>query len=158
MLKAIGNINGEIATMLMGQEASNQRVLDEMMIKADGTENKGRLGGNAMLGVSLAVARAQAVDEKMPLYKYLRKAYGIGEIGWKLPKPMIVMIEGGKHADETTDLQEFMVGTLGERSATENVRMEMEIYEALKKLLKADGLSDKCRKRRRFCSKRPKNK
>ena len=141
MLKAIANINGEISQLLKGQEASNQRNIDEMMIKADGTENKGRLGGNAMLGVSLAIARAEAGEEKMPLYKYIRKAYGVGDIGWKLPKPMIVMIEGGKHADKTTDLQEFMVAAMGNRSAAENVRMEMEIYEALKKMLKAEGLS-----------------
>ncbi|MCL4384078.1 phosphopyruvate hydratase [Patescibacteria group bacterium] len=141
MLKAIANINGEIAKLLAGQEASNQRAIDEAMIKADGTENKSRLGGNAMLGVSLAIARAEANEEKMPLYRYLRKTYGIeGEI-IKLPKPMIVMIEGGKHADNSTDLQEFMVATMGERPAKENVRMEMEIYEAVKKLLKADGFS-----------------
>lgn len=141
MLKAIGNINGEIAKLLIGKDAVSQREIDELMIKTDGTENKGRLGGNAMLGVSLAVARAQATEEKMPLYEYLRKAYKIEGMAWKLPKPMIVMIEGGKHADETTDLQEFMVATMGERSAAENVRMEMEIYESLKKILKSNGLS-----------------
>lgn len=141
MLKAIGNINGMIKDNLIGVDADKQRDIDTIMIDLDGTENKANLGGNAMLGVSLAICRAQANEEKLPLYKYLRKAYSIEDIGWKLPKPMIVMIEGGKHADETTDLQEFMVGAMGEKTATENVRMEMEIYSALKNILKAEKLS-----------------
>jgi enolase len=122
-------------------EAGEQRNVDQKMIELDGTENKSVLGGNAILGVSLAVARAQANEENLPLYKYLRKIYGIGEIGWTLPKPMMVMIEGGKHADETTDLQEFMIGAMGTKTAAENVRMEMEIYSALKKILKTEKLS-----------------
>jgi enolase len=141
MLNAIANINGKIKEILLGMEASDQRTIDNKMIETDGTINKAVLGGNAMLGVSLAVCRAEASEEKMPLYKYLRKIYGIGDIGWKLPKPMIVMIEGGKHADETTDLQEFMVGAMGDKTAAENVRMEMEIYNALKNILKAEKLS-----------------
>jgi enolase len=141
MLNAINNINTKIKEALIGMEASEQRAVDQKMIDLDGTINKAVLGGNAMLGVSLAVARAEAIEENLPLYKYLRKAYGIGEIGWNLPKPMIVMIEGGKHADETTDLQEFMVGAMGNKTAAENVRMEMEIYDALKKILKAEKLS-----------------
>ena len=141
MLKAIANINGMIRDNLIGVEADKQRDIDTIMIDLDGTINKAVLGGNAMLGVSLAVCRAQAAEENMPLYKYLRKTYGIGDIGWKLPKPMIVMIEGGKHADETTDLQEFMVGAMGNKTAAENVRMEMEIYNALKNILKAEKLS-----------------
>ncbi len=141
MLGAIANINTTIKTALLGMEAREQRIIDNKMIEIDGTVNKAVLGGNAMLGVSLAVCRAQATEEKKPVYKYLRDIYGIGEIGWKLPKPMIVMIEGGKHADETTDLQEFMIGAMGNKSAAENVRMEMEIYSALKNILKADKLS-----------------
>jgi enolase len=141
MLNAIANINGKIKEILVGMEAADQRAIDNKMIETDGTINKAVLGGNAMLGVSLAVCRAEANEEKMPLYKYLRKTYGIGDIGWKLPKPMIVMIEGGKHADETTDLQEFMVGAMGNKTAAENVRMEMEIYNALKNILKAEKLS-----------------
>ena len=141
MLGAISNINTTIKNVLIGMEASDQRGIDNKMIELDGTINKAVLGGNAMLGVSLAVCRAQAAEEKMTLYKYLRKVYAIGDIGWKLPKPMIVMIEGGKHADETTDLQEFMVGAMGEKTAAENVRMEMEIYSALKNILKSEKLS-----------------
>jgi enolase len=141
MLMAIANINTEIKNALVGMDAADQRAIDDKMIELDGTINKAKLGGNAMLGVSLAVARAQACEENLPLYKYIRKAYNIGGTEWNLPKPMIVMIEGGKHADNTTDLQEFMVCALGNKSAAENVRMEMEIYESLKKILKRDGLS-----------------
>lgn len=141
MLKAIANINGIIRDNLIGVDADKQREIDTIMIDLDGTVNKAVLGGNAMLGVSLAIARAEAAEENLPLYKYLRKIYSINNIGWKLPKPMIVMIEGGKHADETTDLQEFMVGAMGDKTAAENVRMEMEIYDALKKILKAEKLS-----------------
>lgn len=141
MLKAIENINTTIKKALIGMEAVEQRAIDERMIELDGTENKGMLGGNAMLGVSLAVCRAQSNQEKLPLYKYLRKIYKIEEIGWTLPKPMVVMIEGGKHADNTTDFQEFLVSALGDKSASENVRMEMEIYDQLKKILKRENLS-----------------
>ena len=141
MLKAIENINTTIKNALVEMEAGEQREIDNKMIQMDGTENKAVLGGNAMLGVSLAVARAEANEENLPLYKYLRKTYGIGEIGWTLPKPMIVMIEGGKHADDTTDLQEFMVAAMGNKTAAENVRMEMEIYSALKSILKSEKLS-----------------
>lgn len=141
MLTAVENIKTKINDALVGMEAAEQRVIDLKMNEIDGTEDKSRLGGNAILGVSLAVARAAAQEAALPVYKYLRQVYGIKESGWKLPRPMIVMIEGGKHADETTDLQEFMVGALGNKSAAENVRMEMEIYEALKKILKREGLS-----------------
>jgi len=141
MLKAIKNINEIIGDSLVGVEAERQREIDEIMVGLDGTENKANFGGNAILGISLAIARAQANEEKLPLYKYLRKVYEIGETDWTLPKPMMVMIEGGKHADETTDLQEFMIGAIGSKTAAENVRMEMEIYNALKKILKAEKLS-----------------
>jgi enolase len=141
MMTAISNINNQIKNVLVGMEASDQRLIDQKMIELDGTENKSVLGGNAILGVSLAVARAESNDEKLPLYKYLRKVYGIGEIGWVLPKPMVVMIEGGRHADKSTDLQEFMIGAMGKKSAAENVRMEMEIYESLKKILKSEKMS-----------------
>lgn len=141
MLKAVANINGEIADLLIGKEAGNQREIDELMIKADGTENKNRLGGNAILGVSLAASNAAAHEKGIPLYKHIREVFDIKIDGWRLPRPMIVMIEGGKHADETTDLQEYLVAAMGERTAEENVRMGMEIYEALKKILKNNGLS-----------------
>jgi len=141
MLKAVKNVNEVIGDALVGVEVRNQRDIDEIMIDLDGSENKGNLGGNAMLGVSLAIARAGANEEKVPLYKYLREIYGIEREDWKLPRPMMVMIEGGKHADETTDLQEYMVGIKEGESAKENVRMEMEIYSQLKKILKREKLS-----------------
>ncbi|MFA5894975.1 MAG: phosphopyruvate hydratase [Candidatus Shapirobacteria bacterium] len=133
-------VNKLIGPGMVGKEASEQRLRDEEMIKMDGTEGKTKLGGNAILGVSMAIARAQAAEEKLPLYKYLQKCFGL-EDNTRLPKPMIVMIEGGKHADKTTDLQEFCVAAMGDKSAAENVRMLMEIYESLKKILKSEGLS-----------------
>ncbi|MDP4009995.1 MAG: phosphopyruvate hydratase [Candidatus Shapirobacteria bacterium] len=141
MLLAIHHINSEIKSNLIGVEAGLQRMVDQKMILMDGTENKSKLGGNTILGVSLAVARAQANEENLPLYAYLRKAFDIVDGENKLPKPMVVMIEGGKHADNTTDLQEYLISALGNKTAAENVRMEMEIYDNLKKILKREGLS-----------------
>jgi enolase len=140
MLMARENVNKALAKAVVGMEVSSQREIDAKMIVADGTENKSKLGGNAILGVSMAVARAGAAEQNMELYEYLRKIYGL-EAATKLPKPMIVMIEGGKHADETTDLQEFCVSAMGSKTARENIRMEMEIYESLKKILKREKLS-----------------
>ncbi|HPJ17425.1 MAG TPA: phosphopyruvate hydratase [Candidatus Woesebacteria bacterium] len=140
MLMAIKNINDILAPAVVGVEVTSQIEIDEKMIALDGTENKAKLGGNAILGVSMAVARAAAAEKKMELYEYLRETYDLERTS-RLPKPMIVMIEGGKHADKTTDLQEFCVSALGDRTAAENVRMEMEIYEALKKILKREKLS-----------------
>lgn len=141
MLLAVHHINSKIKSNLIGVEAGLQRVVDQKMILMDGTENKSKLGGNSILGVSLAVARAQANEENLPLYAYLRKAFDIVNGENKLPKPMVVMIEGGKHADDTTDLQEYLISALGNKTAAENVRMEMEIYDNLKKILKREGLS-----------------
>jgi enolase len=145
MLIAVKNINEILANLVIGTEVEEQRKIDEMMIVLDGTENKNKLGGNAILGVSMAVARAGAAERKLELYEYLQMIYRLRNpstsSGLRLPKPMIVMIEGGKHADETTDLQEFCVSAMGNRTAAENVRMEMEIYEALKNILKREGLS-----------------
>lgn len=141
MLTAIANINDKIAPVLVGMEAADQQTIDQKMKELDGTENKSVLGGNAILGVSMAVARAEANNEHVPLWKHLKNTYGLAADIAKLPKPMIVMIEGGKHADETTDLQEFCVSAMGNKTAKENVRMELEIYEALKKILKREKLS-----------------
>lgn len=140
MLTAVNNINSTISEALIGMEAGEQRKIDETMISMDGTENKAKLGGNAILGVSLAVARAEALEEGLPLYKYLQKTFNLVPVN-NLPKPMVVMIEGGKHAADSTDLQEYLVSAMGNRNASENVRMEMEIYEELKKILKREGKS-----------------
>ena len=139
MQMAVEIVNKILGPAIIGMEASEQQNIDNRMIDLDGTENKSKFGGNAILGVSMAVCRAQANEEKLPLYKYLQKTFSL--INNILPKPMVVMIEGGKHADETTDLQEFCVSAKGNKSATENVRMQMEIYQALKKILKREGLS-----------------
>ena len=140
MLNAIANIKDKIAPAIVGMEVSLQRNIDQKMLELDGTINKANLGGNAILAVSMAVARAAAAEVKEPLWKYLRKTFELSE-STRLPKPMMVMIEGGKHAADSTDLQEFMVAAMGNKSAVENVRMEMEIYEELKKILKSEGKS-----------------
>ncbi|MDP2873774.1 MAG: phosphopyruvate hydratase [bacterium] len=141
MLKAVENVSTTISMALVGQEASNHRQIDETMLKLDGTPNKANLGGNSILAVSLAVARAQANEENLPLYAYIRKAFSIPLTDYVLPNPMVVVIEGGKHADETTDLQEYIISTYGKPSAAENVRMGIEIYDELKSILKKAGLS-----------------
>jgi enolase len=143
MLKAVANVNDKIAAMVVGKNASDQRGIDELMIKADGTENKSNLGANAILGVSMAVCRAAAAEEKLELYQYLRQAYQIADKSarYTLPKPLAVFIEGGKHADNSTDLQEYILAVTKEQSARENVRMMEECYKALKKILKQRNLS-----------------
>lgn len=140
MQMATDLINEIIGPRLVGMEAGGQKDIDQKMIALDGTEGKSRLGGNSILAVSMAVARAQANEDKLPLYRYLDKTFKLNS-NFKLPKPMVVMIEGGKHADQTTDLQEFCSSAMGNRSAKENVRMQMEIYEQLKKILKREKLS-----------------
>ncbi|MFA4826982.1 MAG: phosphopyruvate hydratase [Candidatus Shapirobacteria bacterium] len=136
MLKAVANINEILAKEVVGIEAEDQRKIDEKMILIDGTEYKSKIGGNAMLGVSMAVARAAAEEKKLPLYEYLRKSFGTDNEKIKLPRPMTVMIEGGKHADNSTDLQEYIVSMQLNDSASENIRREMEIYGKLKALFK----------------------
>ncbi|MBI3231869.1 MAG: phosphopyruvate hydratase [Candidatus Doudnabacteria bacterium] len=142
MLKAVAKVNEKITPLLLGKDPTDQRGIDKLMIDADGTENKQNLGANAILGVSMAVARAAANDAKLELYEYLSQAFKLKTTSYKLPKPMVVMIEGGVHADNSTDLQEYLVSALrNDWPAKENVRMEMEIYGTLKKLLKSIGLS-----------------
>ncbi len=142
MLTAIDNIKNKIAPAIMGMEG--QKEIDQKMKELDGTENKSSLGGNAMLAVSMAYARAEANERKIELYEYLREEFGLDAstgLELRLPKPMMVMIEGGKHADETTDLQEYLISILGDKTAADNVRMGAEIYEALKLILKREGKS-----------------
>ncbi len=141
MLKAVENVEKIIGPELAGMEVGDLRKIDEKMISLDGTDNKGNLGGNAILAVSLAAARAGAVDRGIPLYRWLREVYGISDGEWKLPRPMVVMIEGGKHADKTTDIQEYLVADLENHKVTDDIRMEMEIYMAVKKILEREGLS-----------------
>jgi enolase len=142
MLKAVSNVNEKIAPLLIGKESSDQRGLDKIMIEADGTENKQNFGANAILGVSMAIARASAASARMELFQYLQKSFNLQSEIVNLPKPMVVMIEGGAHADNSTDLQEYLVtGLRNDMSARENIRMQMEIYLAVKSLLKNQGLS-----------------
>lgn len=140
-LKVISNILNEIYPAIAHIDAENQIDIDSEMIRLDGTPNKARLGGNAVLGVSLAVARASANALKMPLYKYIIQTYGLTTDLTKLPQPMVVVIEGGKHADETTDFQEFCITAKEPVSVTENVRRTLETYHQLRKILKEHKLS-----------------
>jgi enolase len=139
VLKAVNNVNTEIKKVLINKEW-DQKSLDKKMIELDGTENKGRLGANAILGVSLAFAHAVAKSEKTSLYKYFKK---IGKTGNEinLPLPMMNIINGGKHAENSTDLQEFMIMPVGAKSFKEALRMGAETFHALKKILKAKNLN-----------------
>jgi enolase len=136
VLKAVNNVNKEIAAALNGMEASEQEVVDDKMIKLDGTKDKSRLGANAILGVSLAVAHAAANEECKPLYRYLKEAKA-----YTLPVPMLNILNGGKHATNSTDLQEFMVVPAGAKTFRDALRMGAEVYQALKKVLKDKGLN-----------------
>ncbi len=140
MLKAVENVS-KIAQKLIGKDSYNQRGLDELMIALDGTENKSNLGANAILGISLAVARAASNEKRIPLYKYIREVFNLNIKEWRLPNPMMVVIEGGKHADNSTDFQEYMISTYGGSTVKENVRMGIEIYQTLKKVLKEKGFN-----------------
>jgi enolase len=136
--RAVANINGEIATALIGR-ACTQRGLDEAMIGLDGTPTKSRLGANALLGVSMAAARAEAVAAQIPLYRHLGTLYGNER--FTLPVPMMNILNGGAHADSSVDFQEFMVMPLGASSFGEALRMGAEIFHALRGILKARGQS-----------------
>lgn len=137
VLKAVANANGEIAKAVKGLEASDLAGLDAKMIALDGTPNKGRLGANAILAVSMATARAAASSAKQPLYAFLRQAYGIKSDAWLLPTPMLNVVNGGKHADSGLDVQEFMIVPTGLPTFADGLRAGAEIYQILKKKLTA---------------------
>ncbi|MEX2614702.1 MAG: phosphopyruvate hydratase [Alphaproteobacteria bacterium] len=132
--KAVAAVNGEIFDLLSGMDADDQVHIDSLMIELDGTPNKGRLGANAMLGVSLAVARAAAMDSGLPLYRYIGGAYAR-----TLPVPMMNIINGGAHADNPVDIQEFMIMPVGAESIAHAVRMGAEVFQALRKALRDAG-------------------
>jgi enolase len=138
--RAVENVNGELASALVGARASEQGTLDETMIELDGTPNKGRLGANAILGVSLAAAKAAAIHSDQPLYRYLAELYGGGE-PTLLPVPMMNVLNGGAHADNSVDFQEFMIVPAGAASFAECMRVGAEVFHALKKSLGSKGLS-----------------
>ena len=134
VLKAVESVNGEIFDTLAGLDASNQRAIDLAMIELDGTPNKARLGANAILGVSLAVAKASAEEAALPLFRYVGGAFAN-----LLPVPMMNIINGGAHADNPIDIQEFMIMPVGAETGADAIRMGSEIFQALKKKLKDAG-------------------
>jgi enolase 1/2/3 len=132
--KAVAGVNGEIARALAGKDAADQQAIDRLLCELDGTENKSRLGANAILGASLAVAKAEAASKGLPLYRYLG-----GEGATLLPVPMMNIINGGVHADNPIDLQEFLIAPIGAPNFAEALRMGAEVFHALKKALKSAG-------------------
>lgn len=137
VVKAVTHVNGEIAEALHGFDVFDQRGLDQKMIELDGTENKGRLGANALLAVSLAAARAAALCKKIPLYRYIASLAGNDKL--VLPLPMMNIINGGKHAAGSTDIQEFMIMPVGARSFSHCLQIGAEIFHALGKVLSSKG-------------------
>jgi enolase len=134
--KAVDNVNGEIATAVRGQDASNQAALDRLLIGLDGTPNKSRLGANAVLAVSLAAAHAAAAEQRLPLWRYLG-----GETAHVLPVPMMNVLNGGAHADNHVDFQEFMVVPVGAKTFSEALKMGAGVFHHLKRTLHDQGLS-----------------
>lgn len=136
VLKAVDNVNSKIAPELIGEDASNQQEIDRIMLDLDGTDNKSNLGANAILGVSLAVAKAASMAYEMPLYRYLG-----GITANTLPVPMMNVLNGGAHADNNVDIQEFMITPVGASSFQEAIRMGAETFHSLKKVLSDKGLA-----------------
>lgn len=139
--KAVANVNTIIAPALLGMEITSQKQIDEKMLALDGTDFKSKLGANALLGVSLAAARAGALDRKLPLYEYIREIYGVTSADYILPVPLMNIINGGEHADNNVDLQEFMIAPVGATSFKEALRMGCEVFHNLKSVLKKKGYS-----------------
>lgn len=135
VLTAVAHITGELREAVVGIEASEQLALDKKMIELDGTENKGRLGANAILAVSLAAAHAAAQEKAMPLYRYLSAG------PYRMPVPMMNIINGGAHANNSVDIQEFMILPVGAGSVREAVRYGAEVFHALKSVLKGRGMN-----------------
>ena len=140
VLKAVANINGPIRDLLLGKDPVDQKALDHAMIALDGTENKGSLGANAILAVSLAAAKAAAQDQDLPLYAHIANLNGTPGV-YSMPVPMMNIINGGEHADNNVDIQEFMVQPVGAKTFSDALRMGTEIFHHLKAVLKARGLN-----------------
>ncbi|PIZ96856.1 MAG: phosphopyruvate hydratase [Candidatus Magasanikbacteria bacterium CG_4_10_14_0_2_um_filter_33_14] len=138
VLKAVKNVNTLIANSLIGQDASKQREIDERMIELDGTDNKKKLGANAILSVSLACARAAAKAEKKPLYKYIRSTFSLPEKNWRMPIATMNILNGGRHADNNLSCQEFMIIPI-HKKFSERVRMGSQIFHSLKAILNDKG-------------------
>ena len=133
---AVENVNTKLAEAIVGENALDQKRIDEILIRTDGTDNKSSVGANATLGVSVAVARAAAMALRIPLYQYLGGCHAC-----RLPVPMMNILNGGRHADNTVDLQEFMIMPVGAPNFREGIRMCVEIYQFLRILLKERNLS-----------------
>ena len=140
VLKAVDNINTTIKNLLVGKDASDQRALDQIMIDADGTENKANFGANAILAVSLAAAKAAAASKNIPLYKHIADINGTSG-RYTMPVPMMNIINGGEHADNNVDIQEFMIQPVSAKTFTHALQMGAEIFHSLKKVLSAKGLN-----------------
>src|SRR6267154_2651927 len=140
VLKAVANVNGALASAVTGLDASDQRAVDRRMIETDGSPNKGNLGANAILAVSMAAARAAAVASRQPLYKYLAR-YSSDSSGNTLPVPMMNILNGGAHANNSVDLQEFMAMPIGAKTFDEALRMGVEVFHHLKAVLHKRGYS-----------------
>jgi enolase len=140
VLTAVNNVNTTIKSLLLGQDASDQRTIDRLMIEADGTENKANFGANAILAVSLAVAKAAAVAKNIPLYQHIADINGTSG-QYTMPVPMMNIINGGEHADNNVDIQEFMIQPVSAKTFTQALQMGAEIFHSLKKVLTAKGLN-----------------
>ncbi|MEL0660307.1 phosphopyruvate hydratase [Psychromonas arctica] len=140
VLKAVAAVNGPIAEALAGKDALAQAELDQIMIDLDGTENKAKFGANAILAVSLAAAKAAAISKKVPLYAHIADLNGTSGV-YSMPLPMMNIINGGEHADNSVDIQEFMIQPVGAPNFREGLRMGAEVFHSLAKVLKADGHS-----------------
>jgi enolase len=138
VLKAVKRVNTEIKNALLGHDATAQRELDNLMLKLDGTKNKSKLGANAMLSVSLSVARAAAVSKRRPLYQHIRQTFHLKEKGWRMPLPTMNILNGGRHANNNLTIQEFMIVPVAGKFA-ERVRIGSEIFHALGKILSEKG-------------------
>ncbi len=138
VLKAVNNVNKVIGPKLVGKDPTKQRQIDKLMIGLDGTQNKSRLGANAILGVSLAVAHAAAISSNLPLYRYLRQTFGLKYRTWQMPFATINILNGGAHANWSLDIQEFMIVPL-QKKMSERIRCGAEIFHALAKILESKG-------------------
>ena len=139
VLKAVENVNTKIQSAVIGLDAEDQTKLDQAMIDLDGTENKANLGANAILSVSLSTARAQAASEKKPLYVYLSKFNPDFKGIYTMPLTMMNVLNGGKHGNWASDIQEYMIFPVGAKNVQESVRMGVEVYQSLKSILKSKG-------------------
>jgi len=138
VLRAVKNVNTIISKLLVSQDVLNQREIDKKMIEADGTDNKKKLGANAILSVSMACARVAAISQNQPLYRYIRKAFSLKENNWRMPVATMNVINGGRHADNNLSIQEFMIVPI-HKQMRERIRMGSEVFHSLASILREKG-------------------